>query len=121
MPRIAQRSGHPVGCPDPSCSWGALILTLRFLALPLAILPLLLPHLLAFLPLLLPHLLAVLPLLLPDLLALLALLLLLPPLLLRTPRLLLPLLLLGSLISLRWVRSTIHAVLPLVGFCTFAL
>jgi hypothetical protein len=52
---------------------------LRFLALPLAILPLLLP----------------------DLLALLALLLLLPPLLLRTPRLLLPLLLVGSLISLR--------------------
>jgi hypothetical protein len=65
--------------------------------------------------------LAVLLLLLPDLLALQALLLLSLPLLLRFPRLLLPLLLVGSRISLRWVRSTIHAVLRLVGFCTFAL
>src|SRR5215217_2691565 len=80
------------------CSWGALVLTPCFLALPLAFLPLLLPHLLAFLLLLLP-----------DLLALQALLSLLPALLLRSPRILLPLLLLGSLISLRWVRSTIHA------------
>src|SRR5215217_7948760 len=94
----------------PLCCEGALLLTPCFLALALAVLPLLLPHLLAFLPLLLP-----------DLLALLALLLSLPPLLLRTPRLLLPLLLLGSRISLLWVRSTSHAVLPLVGFCTFAL
>src|SRR5215212_1946736 len=105
MPRIAQRPGHPVGCADPSCSWGALILTSRFLALPLAILPLLLPHLLT-----------VLPLLLPDLPAFQALLRLLPPLVLRFVRILLRLLLLGSLISLRWVRSTIHDVLPLVGF-----
>src|SRR5215213_6408965 len=81
---------------------GALLLTPCFLALPLAVLPLLLPHLLAFL--------------LPDLLALQALLLLSLPLLLRSPCLLLPLLLVGSRISLRWVRSTIHAVLPLVGF-----
>src|SRR5215213_9225680 len=116
MPRIAQRPGHPVGCADPSCSWGALILTSRFLALPLAVLPLLLPHLLTFLPLLLPHLLTVLPLLLPDLPAFQALLRLLPPLVLRFVRILLRLLLLGSLISLRWVRSTIHDVLPLVGF-----
>jgi hypothetical protein len=56
-----------------------------------------------------PDLLAFLLLLLPDLLALQALLRLLPALLLRSPRILLPLLLLGSLISLRWVRSTIHA------------
>jgi hypothetical protein len=87
----------------------SLLLTPCFLALPLAVLPLLLPHLLAFLLLLLPHLLAFLLLLLPDLLALQALLRLLPALLLRSPRILLPLLLLGSLISLRWVRSTIHA------------
>src|SRR5829696_226825 len=48
------------------CSWGALLLTPCFLALPLAVLPLLLPHLPAFLLLLLPDLLAFLPLLLPD-------------------------------------------------------
>src|SRR5215204_5556601 len=82
----------------------------------LTVLPLLLPHLLAFLSLLLPHLLTVLPLLVPDLPAFMALLSLLPPLVLRFVRILLRLLLLGSLISLRWVRSTIHAVLPLVGF-----
>lgn len=70
MPTIAQRPGHPTGCPGPSCSWGALILTSRFLALPLAFLSLLLPHL----PLLLPDLLAFLSLVLPDLLALLAVL-----------------------------------------------
>src|SRR5215208_84790 len=88
------------------CSWGALLLlTPCFLALPLAVLPLLLSHLLAFLLLLLP-----------DLLAFQALLLLSLPLLLRSPHLLLTLLLVGSRISLRWVRSTIHAVLPLVGF-----
>src|SRR5215208_2998732 len=119
MPRIAQRPGHPVGCADPSCSWGALLLTSCFLALPLAVLPLLLPHLLVFLSLLLPHLLTVLPLLVPDLPAFLALLSLLPALVLRFVRILL-LLLVGSLICLLWVRSTIHAVLPLVGFCTFA-
>ena len=84
MPTIAQRPGHPVGCADPSCSWGALLLTPCFLALPLAFLPLLLS----------------------DLLVLQALLRLLPPLVLRFMRILLPLVLLGSLISLRWVRST---------------
>src|SRR5215218_7473170 len=121
MPRIAQRPGHPVGCADPSCSWGALLLTPSFLALPLALLPLLLPHLLAFLSLLLPHLLTVLPLLVPDLPAFLAFLRLLPPLVLRFVRILLRLLPVGSLISLLLVRSTIHAVLRLVGFCTFSL
>src|SRR5215208_4939048 len=95
---------------------GALLLTPCFLALPLAVLPLLLPDLLAFLSLLLPHLLTVLPLLVPDLPAFMALLRLLPPLVLRFVRILLRLLLVGSLISLSWVRSTIHAVLPLVGF-----
>src|SRR5215216_967871 len=83
----------------PLCCEGALLLPPCFLALALAVLPLFLP----------------------DLLALLALLLSLPPLLLRSPRILLPLLLLGSRISLLWVRSTIHAILPLVRFCTFAL
>ena len=78
---------------------GALLLTPCFLALPLAVLPLLLPDLLAFL----------------------SLLRLLPPLVLRFVRILLLLLLVGSVISLRWVPFTIHAVLRLVGFCTFAL
>jgi hypothetical protein len=100
---------------------GALLLTPCFLALPLAFLPLLLPDLLVFLSLLLPHLLTVLLLLVPDLPAFLALLRLSPPLVPRFVRILVRLLLLGSLIFLRWVRSTIHAVLPLVGFCTFAL
>jgi hypothetical protein len=45
----------------------------------------------------------------------------LPALVLRFVRILLRLLLVGSRICLLWVRSTIHAVLPLVGFCTFAL
>ena len=54
--------------PGPSCSCGALLLTSRFLALPLAFLSLRLPDL----PLLLPDLLAFLSLVLPDLLALLA-------------------------------------------------
>ena len=58
---------------------GALLLTPCFLALPLAVLPLLLPDLPAFM----------------------ALLRLLPPLVLRFVRILLRLLLLGSLISLR--------------------
>src|SRR5215211_7830864 len=49
MSRIAQRPGHPVGCPGPSCSCGALLLTSRFLALPLAFLSLVLPDLLALL------------------------------------------------------------------------
>jgi hypothetical protein len=81
-------------------SWGALLLlTPCFLALSLAVLPLLVPDLPAFM----------------------ALLRLLPALVLRFVRILLRLLLVGSLISLRWVRSTIHAVLRLVGFCTFAL
>src|SRR5215212_9287531 len=113
LPRTPVNKGEKRGRPaiggkkerGASCSWGALLLTPCFLALPLAFLPFLLPDLLAFLVLLLP-----------DLVALQALLSLLPALLLRSPRILLPLLLLGSLICLLWVRSTIHAVLPLVGF-----
>src|SRR5215213_715031 len=124
LPRTPVNKGEKRGRPaiggkkerGASCSWGALLLTPCFLALPLAFLPFLLPDLLAFLLLLLPDLLAFLVLLLPDLVALQALLSLLPALLLRSPRILLPLLLLGSLICLLWVRSTIHAVLPLVGF-----
>src|SRR5215213_10283946 len=117
LPRTPVNKGEKRGRPaiggkkerGASCSWGALLLTPCFLALPLAFLPLLLPDLLAFLPLL--------P---PDLVVLQALLRLLPPLILRFPRILL-LLLPRSCICLRWVRFTIHANLPLVGFCTFAL
>src|SRR5215212_3110819 len=126
LPRTPVNKGEKRGRPaiggkkerGASCSWGALLLTPCFLALPLAFLPLLLPHLLAFLSLLLPHLLTVLPLLVPDLPAFLALLRLLPALVLRFVRILLRLLLVGSLICLLWVRSTIHAVLPLVGFAS---
>src|SRR5687768_6292304 len=58
--RGKKRGRDPVGCRGPSCSCGALLLTSRFLALPLAFLSLLLPDLLAFLSLVLPDLLALL-------------------------------------------------------------
>src|SRR5215212_3377226 len=101
LPRTPVNKGEKRGRPaiggkkerGASCSWGALLLTPCFLALPLAFLPLL-------------------P---PDLVVLQALLRLLPPLILRFPRILL-LLLPRSCICLRWVRFTIHANLPLVGF-----
>src|SRR5215210_5825282 len=47
--RGKSRGRDPVGYPSLSCSCGALLLTSRLLALPLAFLPLLLPDLLALL------------------------------------------------------------------------
>jgi hypothetical protein len=81
--------------PGPFCSWGALLLTSRFLTLALAVLPLLLP----------------------DLLALLALLLVSLQILLRILRPPLALQLLEGRLSLRLVRSPVQrAILLQVRF-----
>src|SRR5215208_7346050 len=104
--RGKSRGRDRVGCPGLSCSCGALLLTSRFVALPLAFLSLRLPHL----PLLLPRLLAFLSLLLPDLLALLAVFRVSLPILLQILRHPLALQLLESGLPLSLVGSPVQAI-----------
>src|SRR5215211_1650650 len=103
--RGKSRGRDPVGCPGLSCSCGALLLTSRFVALPLAFLSLRLPRLLAFLSLLLP-----------DLLALLAVFRVSLPILLQILRHPLALQLLESGLPLSLVGSPVQAILLPVRF-----